>query len=271
MKPRRPPPAFVPLLLAALLGVQSRRAAASPALVLSLDPPRLELKARPGGEATAAAELRNEGTSAVHVRIGIEPFTLDDDGAVVSGRAAAGAHDATRWVRLNPSEAEIAPGESQVLRLTVSAPETARGTYWAYLFAETFSPAVAAPGDRPQPEPVRVGVRLGSFVYVEAGEIGKPAADLELTAWRQGSELAARAELVHRSGGVLRLTARFALSAPGAGASPEQPTELALLPGGRRVLRWAVPAPAAASSVVIEISGPGISLRRDAAAEKPPP
>jgi hypothetical protein len=256
------------LLAAAFLAAGSARAPGS-GLALSVDPPRQELRAAPGREATATLEVRNPGDAPVTLRLKAEPFSVDEGGNVAAGRAAAGPHDATEWLRVSPSGTVVAPGESAVVRVTARPPEGARGTYWSLVYAETVGsePGGGARG----PEPVGMGLRLGSFLYVTVGDSGPAAADADLSASRDAEGALARATIVHVSGGVLRLRAAWrAVDARGAAVADAE-EEIAVLPAGRRRLTWR-PAGAGVARVFLALTG-SVTLRREApvAGGSPPP
>ncbi len=238
-------------------------------LSLSLDPPRQELKVAPGREATATLEVRNPGDAPVTLRLKAEPFTVDEDGGVGTGRAVAGPHDATEWLRVSPSGTVVAPGESAVIRVTARPPEGAHGTYWALVYAETAAPESNGTGRGP--EPVGMGLRLGSFLYVVVGDSGPAAAEADLSASRDAEGTLATASIVHVSGAVLRVRAAWrAVDAHGAAVADAE-EEIAVLPGGRRRLTWR-PAASGVSRVFLALTG-SVTLRREApiAGGSPPP
>jgi hypothetical protein len=238
-------------------------------LSLSVDPPRQELRAVPGQESTATIEVRNPGDAPVTLRLKAEPFTVDEDGNVGTGRAAAGSHDATEWLRVSPGGAVVAPGESAVIRVTARPPEGARGTYWSLVYAETAAPE--SKGDGRGPEPVGMGLRLGSFLYVTVGDSGRAAAEADLSASRDAEGTLAHATIAHVSGGVLRLRAAWrAVNARGEAVADAE-EEIAVLPGARRRLTWR-PAGSGASRVFLALTG-SVTLRREApvAGGSPPP
>ena len=256
------------LLAAAFLAAGASGAAGS-GLSLSVDPPRQELKVAPGREATATLEVRNPGDAPVTLRLKSEPFTVDEDGNVHTGRVAAGPHDATEWLRVSPGGTVVAPGESAVVRVTTRPPEGAQGTYWALVYAETAAPESKESGRGP--EPVGMGLRLGSFLYVVVGSPGPAAADADLSASRDAEGVLACATVSHVSGSVLRLRAAWrAVDARGAVVA-ESEDEFAVLPDGRRRLTWR-PEGNAVSRVFLALTG-GVTLRREApvAGGSPPP
>lgn len=248
----------LPLLLHTQLSGQS--------LSLSVDPPRLELKLKAGEEATESVVIRNGGGASVLIRAAVEPFGIAKDGSVESGKALAGPHDASPWVRVNPSSLTLDPASSEAIRITVRAPAGASGSYWTCLFVESL-PAPAAGAEAG--ETLSVGLRLGSYVYVSVGKIEKPSAELGLTvSTTEGGGYTARAELSHTAGGVLRLQGQWRLLGPkGDVLSKEEQTEVALLPGTKRILSWKSENPGslpAASRIELRFEGSGLSLRRDA-------
>jgi hypothetical protein len=256
------------LLAAAALAAAAPGARGS-GLSLSVDPPRQELRVAPGREATATIEVRNPGDAPVTLRLKADPFAVEEDGSVRTGRAAAGPHDATEWLRVSPSGTVIAPGESAVIRVTARPPEGARGTYWALVYAETIAPESKDSGRGP--EPVGMGLRLGSFLYVAVGDFGRAAAEADLNASRDAEGTLARATIVHVSGGVLRLRAAWrAVDARGETVADAE-EEIAVLPGARRRLTWR-PAGSGISRVFLALTG-SVTLRREApvAGGSPPP
>src|SRR5258706_10718994 len=177
---------------------------------LSLDPPRLEMTAKPGAEATESLLVRNGGTKSIAVRVSVEPFSISEEGGVMTGKAFAGSRDASGWVRVNPSSLEIGPGSSEVVRVSVRVPANAGGAYWTSLFVESL------PNDAATLEALSIGLRLGSYPYVSVGKVERPAAELSLGIRGGSSAPEARAEIVHPAGGVIRFGAeRRLLNAKG--------------------------------------------------------
>jgi len=246
----------LPLRLTLFFFASAARGATPSGLALSLDPPRLELNAEAGAEKTETVVIANGSRAKVALKIYGLPFSVDEAGRVATGRAAAGPRDASGWLRINPAETVVEAGESAVVRVTLRVPREASGAYWTMVFAESLAPRpLASPASGP--EPVNVGLRVGSYVYVQVGRPEAPSVDASLSVGREDGGLAAICQVVHRSGGVLRLTARWRA----AGSSEE---EFVLLPGGRRIVRFQPQGGLRATEhVQVEIEGSGIRLRRE--------
>lgn len=258
-----------PLVLAAAVLASGIARAGGAGLSLSIDPPRQAITASPGRESTATLEVRNPGDAPVTLRLKAEPFAVDEDGNVRTGHAVSGPRDATEWLRVNPGGTVVEPGESSVVRVTARPPEGAHGTYWSLVYAETAGSET--PGGGRGPEPVGMGLRLGSFLYVNVGDPGPAAAEADLSASGGADGVLVRATIAHVSGGVLRLRAAWrAVDGRGAVVA-ESAEEFAVLPGGRRKLSWR-PAGSAVSRIFLALTG-SVTLRREApvAGGSPPP
>jgi hypothetical protein len=113
-------------------------------------------------------------------RARIEDWWRSEDGAQ-SFYAEPGTlrHSCGRWVSLNPVESSVEPGETLVIRITVSVPsEIASGGYWCALTVDEI----------PDPRAVQSGVgvkfvaSVSTGIFVNVGTIERSAHILDLQA-----------------------------------------------------------------------------------------
>jgi len=166
------------------------------------------------------------------------------------------------------------------VRVTVRVPlDAPAGVAWALLAAETILGPSGGGDDAARG--LSVGLRLGSYVYVEVGKMAAPAVEAEIQAGSPGGApdaeagspaggvpgsggAAATATVTHRAGGILRLEARWRLLDHAGKVLREEASSLTLLPDSRRVLRWSPAEAERANRFELRIEGPGVKVVRTA-------
>ena len=242
--------------------------AGSKRLSLALDPPRIEWRAAAAQERTDVVSLRNGGADVLAVRVSVEAFGLDEEGNVVSARHG-GAHDAAEWIRVNPSTLQIEAGETASVRVTLRVPAgTPPGTAWALLVAESLS---AGRGAGDEGRGLSLGLRLGCYLYAEIGKAAAPAVEAALAAAPAGESAGVTAVVTHRSGGILRLDARWRLLDGKGSLLREELVSFPLFPEARRVLQWRPPSSSAAQPARVELRIEGSGVKVSQTLEVAPP
>ncbi len=161
------------LLMAAWPG----RAAAQTPLSVEVSPLRVELKMGAKATHTQAITLRNDSAGAVHVRVRVDDYWLSRDGTPQFKPAAPGQPwSAAAWVRTNPSDLTIKPGEQATVRATTTVPaDTPTGAYRCAVMFE-FEPPGAGPA-APRKD-MQFRGRVATIVYAT---VGAPTTAVELT------------------------------------------------------------------------------------------
>ena len=208
--------AVVALLLSAL----------PPASALSfhstLDP--IKIFPKPGEVVNHTFQLTlAQGEQTCHFRARVEDWWLSKDGRESfyrePGSPGAPKHSCASWVKLSPVEAQVQPGETLAVKVTVSVPQQVQpGGYWCALTLDELpDPLTAPPG---------VGMRLytsisvGIFVYI--GPVERKARITEVRVLSDHAELTVRNE----GNCPLGIEGRLEFLQPGA----EKPTDVVVIP-----------------------------------------
>ncbi|MCA9752232.1 MAG: hypothetical protein KC591_08590 [Gemmatimonadetes bacterium] len=162
--------ALVIIAVALALFVWLRPAAAG---VVSIMPSTIEATVEPGGDVTTTVRVHYgkdgpEDTQPIRVLVTTEGWDMDDSGRLSfdDGEPLPGATtDARDWIVFSPGEAEIRPGETLTMRVSIVVPEDAsRGEYRAALIAQ---PRLPYREQRPGTRRLDLLCRLASIVYVK--------------------------------------------------------------------------------------------------------
>jgi hypothetical protein len=159
------------------LTVHAQQAATQPSLTdvgITTIPPRLgenfELKAKPGEKVQAAIRVRNSSDRAIPVKVLVEDFILDSDGATpipvrdqVSNRWSLAS-----WISVSPDQAMLQPRQSTTVNIVIDVPADALpgGRYAMVLYEPDLLANPASPfaglndGSR-----TGIGQRVGTLVY----------------------------------------------------------------------------------------------------------
>lgn len=163
-------------LAAAIAAVPPVSALAQGPLSVEVTPLRVELKMAPKATHTQAITLRNDSAAAVHVRVRVDDYWLSIDGTPQFKLATAGEpFSASGWIRTNPSDFTLRPGETTTVRATTTVPaDTLEGGYRCGIMFE-FDP----PGTDPKTarKDMQFRGRVATIVYAT---VGAPKADVDL-------------------------------------------------------------------------------------------
>lgn len=116
-------------------------------IYFGITPIRFELKVAPGGQRTEVIYVRNNSPRPVRLKVYTENWTLGEDGSRhFLGNQPTG-FSCRDWIRVNPFDFRLQPGEMKTVRFTVSVPgETEPGGYHAGISFEQVPEA--PPGGR---------------------------------------------------------------------------------------------------------------------------
>jgi fimbrial chaperone protein len=237
----RPPVAW--FVLATLIGVFA--AASAHAQSLEVAPVRIEMAA---GQTTTVVTVTNRGMQPVGVQA--RAFGWNQS-------ANADHLSPTKDVLLSPPIAEIAPGETQLIRILVRKPAGATEATYRLLIDQIPPAQTATSGFA-----VQIALRLSLPIFVQPPR--RVASDLE---WRVVSSDGTRAELVarNRGGRHVRLSKLTLVgpSAPDLGLP--NTTAAYVLPGAER--RWPISGKLAAlkQGTALRVTGASDEGRIDAA------
>jgi P pilus assembly chaperone PapD len=136
------------------------------AISIRVSPIRVEHNATAGGSITEAISVHNEDTSPVHIRVKIEDWSLTQDGAVAFAPGGNQQFAAGSWIKVNPREFDLSPGQEQIVRYSVTPPKDAvpGGYHAAIVFA-----AVPRPSLGERQKRVMLEGRIATILYETVG------------------------------------------------------------------------------------------------------
>jgi hypothetical protein len=139
---------------------------------LGLTPMKLQLSVTPGKTSTKAIEIYNRGDEPAIIKVYVQDWVVRTNGEMAFLPARTLKNSASSWVDLSHTQFSLYPGESRLVRMSVTVPEDVQGTHWCIVFFE---------GIRQKPNtPLGVGVggRLGTTLYVTASGTENRAATI---------------------------------------------------------------------------------------------
>jgi hypothetical protein len=127
--------AIVLLLAAALIGINHLHSAAEGGI--SVWPTWVELTVNRGEQAGKTINVVNQGSESIEVMAYTGDFSIDREGNFVFSEPGHESYSASKWLSLEETELEIAPGESRGIEVSISVPtEVEPGGHYAALFFE---------------------------------------------------------------------------------------------------------------------------------------
>lgn len=145
------------------------------AISISVAPIRVEHSVPAGGSITEAISVINDDTSPAHLRVKVEDWALTQDGAVNFAKGGTQPHSAASWIRVNPKEFTLGPGQSQDVRYSLTVPKDAvPGGYRAAIIFATVPPPT--PGEKQKR--VMLEGRIATILYET---VGRPMPSGEIT------------------------------------------------------------------------------------------
>jgi P pilus assembly chaperone PapD len=141
---------------------------ASAEVSIGVAPIRVEHFFREGEKGTDMILVTNEGTTPTRLKVSIEDWTLTKEGTPVFMKVEKNPYSCAEWVRINPVDFRVGPGQRREVRYTITVPQgiSERG-YRAAIIFETV--AEATPGEKIK----RVLVQ-GRIVTILYQVVGKP-------------------------------------------------------------------------------------------------
>ena len=140
----------------------------------SVSPIRIELSGEVGGTHTDIMEVRNEGNEKVRIKVTMQDWMLSEDGTPSFQKAGNQRRSCTGWMKINPVDFLLQPGEKKVVRYSVSIPEGVKnGGYRAAFMFETV-PQVE-PGQKTKA--VAIKGNIAAIMYLVVGKT-EPVGDI---------------------------------------------------------------------------------------------
>ncbi len=122
-------------------------------------PTRVDLTVNEGEQAEEIINVKNQGGETIGVSAYVMDFTIDQEGRFIFSEPGHESYSASKWVSVNSTDFELAPGESQEVEVTIAAPaDIEPGGHYAALFFETV-PSVNEEG-------VSISTRIPSLFYI---------------------------------------------------------------------------------------------------------
>lgn len=137
-------------------------------IYFGITPIRFELKVAPGGQRTEVIYVRNNSPRPVRLKVYTENWTLGEDGSRNFLGNQPTSFSCRDWLRVNPFDFRLQPGEMKTVRFTISVPgETEAGGYHAGISFEQVPEA--PPGGRLGQ--VAFTGKIVAAVYVLVGKV----------------------------------------------------------------------------------------------------
>lgn len=144
-------------------------------IFFGVTPIRVELKAKPGSQITDVFYVRNNSAKPMRVKVYAENWFLKEDGTPVFVGNQPTTFSCREWIKVNPFDFRLQPGEMKTVRFTVSVPaETEAGGYHA---AVSFENVPEAPTGGRLGQVAFTG-KIAAAVYVVVGKV-QPEGSLE--------------------------------------------------------------------------------------------
>ncbi len=155
--------AGIPLLA---IGVLAAATTARAQVNFGITPLRVEHAIAPGRSLTDAFYLRNSGSAPIRIRVSVENWTFDGADRPDFVKARPVPFGCREWLKVNPQDFRIGPGEIKTVRYTVAVPEgTPAGGYHAAVCFENV-PSEDVPSGR---SGMTITGRIAGVIYVKSG------------------------------------------------------------------------------------------------------
>jgi hypothetical protein len=158
------------ILLFALASLAASTARAQE-VSISAAPIRVEHLTKQGEKGTDVINLTNSGTTPVRLRVSIEEWTVDEKGAPIFSKPAGAEYSCAAWIRVNPLDFRIEPGQTREIRYSLAVPSDVRdGGYHAAIVFRTV--VDVKPG-----EPIKNVMIQGRLAVIVYERVGAPAVE----------------------------------------------------------------------------------------------
>lgn len=133
---------------------------------VAVSPIRVEHIVKQGERGTDMISVTNNGTMPVRLKVSLEEWTLSLDGNPIFSKPANAPYSCAAWIKINPFDFRLEPGQTKDVRYTVSVPaDIPDGGYRAAIVFETI-PDVK-PGQAVKK--VYIQGRIATILYEKVG------------------------------------------------------------------------------------------------------
>ncbi len=132
------------------------------ALKINITPPRVELSIAPGEEKMGHITITNfDKTGSMRVKVYVQDLVYLPDGSNDFLPPNSTPWSFADWIKVGPTELDIAPGNEAVVRYLISVPKDVKGGRYGVIFFE-----VVVPPSKVREVGASVTMRLGSIILV---------------------------------------------------------------------------------------------------------
>lgn len=137
-------------------------------IYFGITPIRLELSVKPGGQKTEVIYVRNNSSRPIRLKVYTENWFLAEDGSRNFVGNQPTSFSCRDWIRVNPFDFRLQPGETKSVRFTVSVPGgTEAGGYHAGI---SFEQVPESPAGGRMGQVAFVG-KIVAAVYMQVGKV----------------------------------------------------------------------------------------------------
>ena len=111
------------LLLAVAVTITAPALLFSAEVSISVSPIRVEHLVKQGEKGTDTISVTNDGTAPTRIRVSIEDWALTRDGNPIFMKAGKNPYSCADWIRINPVDFRVDPGQTREVRYTVTVPQ----------------------------------------------------------------------------------------------------------------------------------------------------
>lgn len=130
---------------------------------MAVSPLQQTVDVKPGKKAafsiTVSNNIRGSKARPCPIKVNVLDFQVSDTGQLLFGPEYKHPRSAAAWIKMEPNEIVLQPGESREMKATVTAPMNADGDYWAAAMIELGEPQKGEKG-------VQVKLRTASGIFI---------------------------------------------------------------------------------------------------------
>lgn len=144
-------------------------------IFFGITPIRVELKAKPGSQITDLFYVRNNSTQPVRIKVYVENWQMQENGTPLFIGQQPTNYSCRDWIKVNPPDFRLKPGEIRTVRFTVAVPQEAEPA--GYHAAVSFENVAETPAETKQSRVGFIG-KIAAAVYVVVGNV-EPQGSIE--------------------------------------------------------------------------------------------
>jgi len=111
------------ILLIAVIAILAPVLVFSAEVSISVSPIRVEHLVKQGERGTDTISVTNDGTASTRLKVSIEDWALTRDGNPMFMKVGKNPYSCAEWIRINPVDFRVDPGQTREVRYTVTVPE----------------------------------------------------------------------------------------------------------------------------------------------------